>query len=38
MEGVRNMLIQLVEKRGTFAGSVSNSCYGNIKIYKLLWE
>ena len=38
MEGVRNMLVQLVEKRGTLAGSVSNSCYGNIEIYKLLWE
>jgi len=38
MKPVREMLTELVQSRGTSVGSVSNSCYGNIEIFKLNWE
>jgi hypothetical protein len=38
MKPVRDMLTQLVQSSGTSVGSVPNSCYGNIEIFKLVWE
>lgn len=38
MEVVRNLLTHLVLTKGELMGSVPNSCYGNIEIYKLIWE
>jgi hypothetical protein len=38
MEPVRNLLSQLVKERGVFVGSVPNSCYGDVEIYKLRWK
>jgi 4-amino-4-deoxy-L-arabinose transferase-like glycosyltransferase len=38
MEAVRNLVNGLVKSRGTYVGSVPNSCYGNIEIFKLIWE
>jgi hypothetical protein len=38
MEPIRNLLTRLVESRGIPVGSVPNSCYGNIEIFKLIWE
>lgn len=37
MEPVRNLLSQLVKNRGVLVGSVPNSCYGDVEIYKLRW-
>jgi hypothetical protein len=37
-EALRNMLIELVKRRGISVGSVPNGCYGNIEIFKLVWE
>jgi hypothetical protein len=37
-ETLRNMLIELVKRRGISVGSVPNGCYGNIEIFKLVWE
>lgn len=34
---LRKQLTDLIEKRGTYLGAVSSSCYGNIKIYRLNW-
>jgi hypothetical protein len=38
MKPVRDMLTQLVQSRGTSVGTVPNSCYGNIEIFKLIWK
>ena len=38
MEAIRNLLVQLAKSRGVVAGSVPNSCYGNIEVFKLTWK
>jgi len=38
MEPVRKLLSRLVTNRGVLVGSVPNSCYGNVEIYKLRWK
>jgi hypothetical protein len=38
MEAVRNLLTRLVKSIGVSVGSVPNSCYGNIEIFRLMWK
>jgi len=37
MAPVREMLSQIVMNRGALVGSVPNSCYGSVEIYRLQW-